>query len=86
MKFAHAGLGPLAGAYLERYVYGSGFRVPGSGFRVPGSGFRVPVAMACLPERPGRKRPSAVRHVHAVCSNVLHDDVKEIRSRRNSKG
>jgi len=42
--------------------------------------------MACLPDRLGRKRPSAVRHVHAVCSNALHDDVKEIRSRRNSKG
>jgi len=42
--------------------------------------------MACLPDRPGRKRPSAVRHVHAVCSNVLHDDVKEVNSRRNSKG
>ena len=60
--------------------------VPGSGFRVPGSGFRFPVAMANLPDRLGRKRPSAVRHVHVVCSNVLHDDVKEIDGRHNSKG
>jgi len=41
--------------------------------------------MACRPDRLGRKQPSAVRHVHAVCSNVLHDNVKEINSRRNSK-